>query len=197
MITSSVSEVVLVVVVGAGLALLAATRRLSAGHWLAVAVFAVYLVGVAHFTLMPLRYDPRAQAEFGTIDLGRLVELRPFFLIQGAAMPGWQAALNVLLTVPLGFGLPFVIRWPASRILLAGLLFAIGIELAQLTVDALYLAEMPWSVDINDVLLNTLGAALGYATYRIVSLVYGRTLGRRRVRDGIWAHFDATLRNLA
>jgi hypothetical protein len=32
-------------------------RRLSAGHLLAVCLFAVYLVGVANFALLPLEYD--------------------------------------------------------------------------------------------------------------------------------------------
>lgn len=57
------------------------------GPLLAVSIFAVYLVGVAHFVLLPLRLDPGAAAQYGPIDLGRLIELRPFFLSGAEVMP--------------------------------------------------------------------------------------------------------------
>ena len=166
---------------------------MSAGRWLAVAVFSVYLVGVAHFVLLPLRLDSMAAEQVGPIDLGRLIELRPFFLSGTEVMPTSQALLNILLTVPFGFGLPFVVGLRGRDILAVGILFSIGIELAQLMVDALYLALPTWSVDINDVLLNSLGIALGYGAFRAASALYAATIGRLPVRRGPWAHFHDTM----
>lgn len=189
----TLSTPLLLVLVGVGLVALAATRRLTAGHWLAVAIFAIYLVGLAHFALLPLTFDPRAPDEVGPIDLGRLIELRPFFLSGVEAMPMSQAVLNILLTVPFGFGLPFLRRLRARDVLAIGVLFCIGIEMAQLLADALYLALPTWSIDINDVLLNSLGVALGYAAFRLASVLYVATLGRLPVRRGPWAHFHDTM----
>ena len=187
------STSLLFVVVLVALAGLAATRRLSAGRWLAVSIFSVYLVGVAHFTLLPLEYIPNAPQEFGPIDLGRLVEIRPFFISGEVAMPASQAWLNVLLTVPFGFGLPFVLNVRGREILLIGVLFSLGIEGMQLLADALYLALPTWSVDINDVILNSLGVFAGYAAFRLSSGVYRASLGRLPVRRGPWSHFHDTM----
>jgi glycopeptide antibiotics resistance protein len=183
----------LLVAVGIALAGLAATRKLSFGHWLAVSIFAVYLVGVAHFVLLPLVFDPRAPAEFGPIDLGRLIELRPFFLPGGDVMPTSQVGLNILLTVPFGFGLPFVAGLRGREVLAIGVLLSVGIELAQLLADALYLALPTWSVDINDVFLNSLGVVLGLAVFQVMRAVYAATVGRLPVRHGPWAYFHDTL----
>jgi glycopeptide antibiotics resistance protein len=183
----------LLVAVGVALAGLAATRKLSFGRWLAVSIFAVYLVGVAHFVLLPLVFDPRAAAEFGPIDLGRLIALRPFLPSGADVMPPSQVGLNILLTVPFGFGLPFVADLRGREILAIGVLFSVGIELAQLLADALYLALPTWSVDINDVFLNSLGVVLGVAAFQLMRTLYAATVGRLPVRQGPWAHFHDTL----
>lgn len=189
----TLSPSLLLIAVGVALAGLAASRRLSVGRWLAVSFFAIYLVGVAHFALLPLTYDPNAAREFGPIDLGRLIELRPFFLSSADAMPTWQAWLNILLTVPFGFGLPFVLDVRGRDIVLIGILFSVGIEVAQLLADGFYLALPTWSVDINDVLLNSLGVVVGYVAFLIAGAIYRTTLARLHVRRGAWAHFHDTL----
>lgn len=169
------------------------TKWLSVGRWLAVSIFAIYLVGVAHFVLLPLVFDPGASGEFGQIDLGRLIELRPFFLSGADVMPAAQVWLNILLTLPFGFGLPFVINLRPRHMLLVGVLFSVGIEVAQLVADALYLAGPTWSVDINDVLLNSLGVVLGYLVFGLTGTLYAATVGRLPVARGPWAHYHETL----
>jgi glycopeptide antibiotics resistance protein len=189
----TLSTPLLLVAVGIILGSLAASRRLTAGHWLAISIFAIYLVGVANFVLLPLRYDPTAAQDFGPIELGRLIEIRPFFIPGVDAMPRSQALLNILLTVPFGFGLPFVLDVRARDVLLIGVLFSVGIELTQLLADALYLALPTWSVDINDVILNSFGVVLGYIAFRLASVLYGSTVGRLPVQRGPWTHFHDTL----
>ena len=179
--------------VGVAIVGLTMTRRLTLGHWLAVSTFAIYLAGVAHFVLLPLVFDSGARRQFGPIDLGRLIELRPFFLSGADVMPAAQVWLNILLTVPFGFGLPFVVNVRAREVLVVGVLFSVGIELAQLLADALYLAGPTWSVDINDVLLNSLGVVIGYSVFRLTGTLYAATVGRLPVGREPWAHFHDTL----
>jgi glycopeptide antibiotics resistance protein len=189
----TVSTLPLLLIVVALLGVVGATRRLASGRWVASAIFAVYLVGVAHFVILPLTFDPRAAEAVRPFDLGRLIELRPFFISGNVAMPPSQAFLNILLAVPFGFGLPFVLRVRPVAVIGAGVLFSVGIEVAQLAADALYLALPTWSIDINDVLLNATGVIVGYVAFRLCGLLYARSLGRLPVRRGVWAHFHDVL----
>jgi glycopeptide antibiotics resistance protein len=74
---------------------------------------------------------------------------------------------NLALFVPLGILLPLV--WRRLRFwngLLAALAISVGIELAQ------YLTR-PWSnrlADVNDVILNVVGAALGLALVALLRM---------------------------
>jgi glycopeptide antibiotics resistance protein len=177
----------------AALGVLLMRGRLDAGRWASLALFATYLVGVAHFALLPLRIDPDLAREVGPLDLTRLVELRPFFVMGGFGMPPLQVALNVLLTIPFGFGLPFVRDLRGLQVIAIGVLFCVGVELAQLLADATYLALPTWSIDINDTILNATGVIIGYALFLLTRAAYGATLGRLPVRRGLWAHFHDAL----
>jgi glycopeptide antibiotics resistance protein len=81
--------------------------------------------------------------------------------------PFWQsqAVGNVLLLLPVGlFGplaLPWLGRW--WRVLLVAALFSTCIELAQLAIP-------DRSADVDDVMLNALGALLGYFLLRVFRL---------------------------
>lgn len=70
-------------------------------------------------------------------------------------------ALNVVMLVPFGFLAPLI--WPQLakwwRAALAGLSFSLLIELSQLVNYR--------SSDVDDLILNTLGAALGYVLFRL------------------------------
>jgi glycopeptide antibiotics resistance protein len=79
-----------------------------------------------------------------------------------------QMAGNLLLMLPIGlFGplaLPWLDRW--WRVGLLAILLSSAVELAQLGVPER-------SADIDDVLVNTLGALLGYALLRLLGLGSG------------------------
>jgi glycopeptide antibiotics resistance protein len=87
---------------------------------------------------------------------------------------------NLLLLVPLGALGPLAWRkldqW--GRIIGAGLSISVSIEVLQFAKRFFDMTGMTRSVDIDDVLLNTAGAAIGYAVYRIVRAI-GRLFGRR------------------
>lgn len=64
MTLSTLPVLALVVVVLGAIGL---TRRSNSGRWLATATFSVYLVGLAHFVILPLTFDPHAAAVRGPI----------------------------------------------------------------------------------------------------------------------------------
>lgn len=74
---------------------------------------------------------------------------------------GVESFLNLIMLVPLGFFVPLIWRESASlsRVIALGFCFSLFIEVSQLlNVRA---------TDIDDLVLNTCGALLGYAFYKI------------------------------
>ena len=72
--------------------------------------------------------------------------------------------LNILLLVPFGFGLPFITNFRMRKIVEIGALFSIGIEFLQLITGLI--AKITFRIaDINDVIFNTAGVAIGYVLF--------------------------------
>jgi glycopeptide antibiotics resistance protein len=72
--------------------------------------------------------------------------------------------LNILILVPFGFGLPFITNFRMKKIVVIGALFSIVIEFLQLITG--FMAKITFRVaDINDVIFNTVGVAVGYILF--------------------------------
>ena len=72
--------------------------------------------------------------------------------------------LNILLLVPFGFGLPFMTDFRMKKIVVMGALFSIVIEFLQLVTG--FIAKITFRIaDINDVVFNTVGVAIGYILF--------------------------------
>ena len=73
--------------------------------------------------------------------------------------------LNLVLFVPLGFFLPLLYKkyQHIKNVILTGFLFSLSIEIVQM---------FGWgATDINDLIINTAGACLGYLIYYLVSRI--------------------------
>lgn len=76
--------------------------------------------------------------------------------------------LNILLLIPFGFGLPFIMDLRMKKIVVMGALFSIIIELLQLITG--FMAKITFRIaDINDVIFNTVGVAIGYWAFVILA----------------------------
>jgi glycopeptide antibiotics resistance protein len=85
--------------------------------------------------------------------------------------------LNILLMVPFGFGLPFISDCRMKKVVVSGLLFSLAIELTQWLTARL--AGVTFRVaDVNDLIFNTLGAAVGYALFLGFGVVFRRLAHR-------------------
>lgn len=129
--------------------------RLAAGFWL----FALYLCGVAAVTGLPsVQY----------LTFYAHIQLMPFHELRADAV---QYFLNIVLFLPAGFLLPLL--WGKygrlKETVLFGFLLSVLIECSQLFCFR--------TTDLNDLLMNTLGAVFGWAAWRI--LCRGRTLRMR------------------
>jgi glycopeptide antibiotics resistance protein len=78
---------------------------------------------------------------------------------------------NIILTMPLGFGLSFVWQMNKQKIVLGVIIGGLGFEALQLIISMVL--GYPYRVlDINDVLCNVAGALIGYGLFRIFAWLY-------------------------
>lgn len=124
-----------------------------------VAVFAVYIAGVFYFTGAGTVWDWLRK---GSLNL-RNINLLPFSNDIDTVAYG----LNIVMFVPLGVLLPLIWRDKnsVSSILVYGAGFSLAIELSQLLNF-----RCP---DIDDLIMNTLGAFVGYALFRAADKFFG------------------------
>lgn len=124
-------------------------------------IFFIYFVGVIKFTQFPVYLSEYMRVEMGQT-VWRDMNLIPLVTLKYAALN--TSLLNILLTIPFGFGLPFVSNLRFRRVIIAGALFSIILEFLQLAI-ALLAGFTFRVVDINDVIFNTIGAAIGYTLF--------------------------------
>ena len=162
-----------------------ANQRDRVGPWRSVVqlAFATYLVVLVGLLFTPFPLPPWTRLPAESLDGYRpwpfpWVNIVPFETISGAFRYGldWQPGRvlvgNVLAFAPFGVFLPLL--WPRWRSLVsvvaAGLRFSLALEAAQLGLSLLIGA--PYRVaDVDDVIINVLGVALGYGLYRAISLL--------------------------
>lgn len=145
----------------------------------------VYAAWVVSMTLLPFAPGPLGSGAGldpywrNSVNLvpGETIEL---YLSSNLGRVAWQNLFgNLLLLVPLGALGPLAWRkldcW--KRVIGAGLSISVSIELLQFAKRFFDMTGMTRSVDIDDVILNTAGVALGYCAFLLVRGV-GRLLGR-------------------
>ena len=128
-------------------------RKQSIFHITAVFVFCYYLFGI--LTVTGIGYT-------STISFRPKISIIPFCgMISGPI----DTILNLVLFVPLGFFLPLLYKkyQHIKNVTLTGFLFSLSIEIVQM---------FCWgATDINDLIINTVGACLGYLIYYLLSKI--------------------------
>jgi len=84
-------------------------------------------------------------------------------------------------------------RTSIKMILVAGVLFSLVIEAIQFLINAVGVAFPRRSVDINDVLLNSVGAAIGVLAFAAIRLLYRWLFAGADDRVPPWSHVHRVL----
>lgn len=137
--------------------------RLRFGSAVSTYLAVLYVLGLGCFTLYPL---PSGDSGLG-ITYGVPWQLDPLAFVGDFAREGVstlpQIAFNVMLFMPLGFIAGRLLRWGFWKSVIVGLLTSLVIETAQGTgLFGIY----PYAfrtADVDDLIYNTSGAALGWA----------------------------------
>lgn len=139
--------------------------KLPFGHILIVYIFMFFLTAILGFTGIPSIRDI-VHNSFGIITSHGLnipsneVNLVPFYWASKGIIPYIE---NIFLFVPFGFLLPCVQKKYKTlwRTVLSGFSFSLIIELSQLFNRRV--------TDIDDLLMNTLGAFIGWCIFRLLT----------------------------
>ncbi len=167
------------------LAVMAARKR-SPYRIATALVFGVYLVYAAQQVWFPLQFGP-GMATRRSLQISPDFNLIPFAFGRFGTLRGSlrTLALNVLLTVPFGFGLNFVSRVRAKHFWWIALGVGLGLEAVQLA--SLPFQPPPYrTIDVNDVLMNALGVLIGYALFRVFSWAVVQTVPEQR--GSLWGY---------
>lgn len=152
---------------GADACLQTPSRRAERFGFIGIMLFGIYIAMVLDVTDSGTLYDLLRSGGLA-IDTAT-VNLIPF------SDPEYSKVgyvLNVIMLMPFGFLAPTLFRdkrklWKTA---LAGALFSILIEGSQLLNYR--------STDVDDVILNTLGAVIGYGIYRLFSRLFRKDVGK-------------------
>lgn len=150
-------------------AIIAWRRTRSLPYSLCFVLFGIYLLTIVQVALLPLDISPE-YADMMRRDASwqQNINLIPFYFgpFNPTLADVWETnALNVLLTIPFGFGLSFVARVRPRSIFWIAPAVGFVIEASQMIISLLL--GYPYRiVDINDVLMNALGVLVGYGIFR-------------------------------
>lgn len=139
-------------------------------------MLAIYLLVLGTLVFLP----------FGRgMDLGDRLNLEPFATIERALELGPRSLSftlllsNIAAFVPLGILLPMVFRnrWSLAVVVIGAVGLSAAIELGQLAISV-WLGFAYRSTDVDDVILNVLGAILGYVSFLALRPLFASEPGR-------------------
>ncbi|MET1249437.1 VanZ family protein [Sporolactobacillus sp. STCC-11] len=130
-------------------------------HLFLFSIMYLYLCVVIDYTQFPIYTTEDLRRDFGPTFWHSSVNLIPF---KGFAVK--TSLLNVLLTMPFGFGLSFIYKTNLKRIVIASIMIGVILELLQLSIGIINGFTLR-IVDINDVIFNFTGSMIGYVIFVI------------------------------
>lgn len=144
-----------------------ASYKLTLKHFVIVYIFIYYLTGVLSFTGIFTIFDTIVHNSFGIITSRGLhipsdeINLVPFRWITEGIRPYIE---NIFLFVPLGFLLPFI--WKKYEVFWRTTLFSFSFSLF---IECFQLFNIRRITDIDDLMMNTLGALIGWMLFRLLT----------------------------
>lgn len=148
--------------------LLIMTMRLKKNlHFLTFfTLFFIYIVYVIDITQFPIYSTDIEREIIGSVGLNNginLVPLKDFY--------NMTSVYNIILFIPFGFLLPFILKRNFQKTILLGFSFSFAVEMLQLII-AIIVGYPSRVTDINDLIFNTLGSVIGFIFFSIFSKIF-------------------------
>lgn len=149
-------------------------RRQNPYYIFMFSAFWIYILLLLKETLFPIPLTKDLFADMRElVPFMSRVNLIPFNFGLFVSLKGIlvTSILNIVLTIPFGFGVGFIVRLRAQSFWWLSVMVGVGIEAAQLLISLS--VNFPYRfVDINDVIMNSGGVWLGYGLFRIFVWLY-------------------------
>ncbi|KZE73541.1 hypothetical protein AV654_31925 [Paenibacillus elgii] len=138
---------------------------------LTLLIFYLHILVVISITLFPIPVQSNLLLSLNRGNIEPNMNFIPFKsiidIMQNSVSPFVavkQIAGNILMCAPFGFYAPLLFQQLKSviRIIISGILFGLCIELSQLIIGV-GIGFFYRSLDVDDIILNTIGVILGYA----------------------------------
>jgi len=159
-------------------------------------LFWVYLMFGIDKVFFPLEISGTYVDEMRQISIISFINFTPFFLDKFGVTENEVTLIfyNILLTIPFGFGLNFLIRVRTKKIFIISFILGVGLEVVQLLIS--WILGYPYRViDINDAFFNAIGVLLGYGLFKLFALLYLVTIGKSiDTKDGLLLFLDNVVR---
>lgn len=156
-------------------------------HETALCLFVVFAVGLASQTVLPdiaftgngIDFDMNGEHNTALIPFRIFCylyrDLFEYHLIYSLLI---DYLGNILMFVPIGFCVPLLWRTSDSKTIAAGFITSLTIEIIQLF--------LPRWTDIDDLILNTTGTAVGLLLYKMLDMRHSEFLSRFRInKNGV------------
>lgn len=162
-------------------------KKKSLVYLLFFTIFYIYLYKVLDYTLLQFQsllllkhFLPNLM--LNGVEAGRSANLVPLATLTQEDVK--TSLLNILMMLPFGFGLPFVTNFRFKKVVVGGLLLSIAIEFLQLVTG--FTANTTFRVaDVNDLIFNTIGVAVGYMLFVGFVHIYRRTFRNWNISNSI------------
>ena len=170
-------------------------QKRSPSHLFFFSVFWVYLLIVIDVTIFPIPLPDAGMflAKQQITFVLSHVNFAPFNYLSDPYVNPHIVFLeifrNVLLTIPFGFGVSFIVQFKARDFLWLAIAVGLAIEIAQLVISLG--VGVYRTVDITDVLLNATGVLLGHLFFRAFAWLVSKMTQRFGIkRSSFWAYFQ-------
>ena len=167
-------------------------RNHSRTYLIIFSLFWVYLLMVMAVTFFPIPLPGPGQSRVSVGYILSKINFIPFNF--GQMWHNYRIVIfleifgNILMTIPYGFGLPLLTHIRPKQFIWAAMAIGFTIETSQL-IESLIVRMSFRQVDINDFLLNTVGALIGYGLFQGFAWLYIAVYKNTKVKTkGMFAY---------
>ncbi|MFC3802603.1 VanZ family protein [Cohnella sp. GCM10012308] len=135
-------------------------------------LFYLYLIQSVKYTFFPILYNTDVFGKETFSQMIRQINYNPLSLKLNR-----ENLLNILLTIPFGFGINFVSKMLSKNMLLTSFIVGFSIETIQLIMNIILKISYR-TIDINDSIMNLIGVLVGFLAYRIFKNIFVKTVDK-------------------
>ena len=161
-------------------------RKKSTPYLICFLIMYIYVCELINLTQFPIYATEGMKAAMGEQNVWREMNLIPFKTIIGNL--SIDLLLNIIMTLPLGFGLPFLITCSWKKVIFSGILVGALCEIGQLS-SALWIGFTFRHVNIDDIILNFFGTLLGYALFKIFCHIFHWSYNKLKIPSNIFLSY--------